>query len=279
MLLPPAPDRRCAGSAAASGATFVSARTLALQMRIWPVVLGGLLLAGCGGSAQTSSPPGDEPAVPAITPRGSGSPVAAAVPRPPNPPSSVPTRLAGGPIVLRVVGARHRPLLRYVLIFRLNRPYPRWPRDPADPDGPAPLPGNAADPLGNFSIAGFEFDFSRSIFNLDPVGRPDQDNCFSGNLDAGLPEDPGIIPRLDAIRDGGRVRVRLRPLTPTREGRPAYGPAYVRHPRIIVTHVRPYDREVTGYRDRSTPGLYLKITSRGALRALKRMGCSATVLY
>ena len=156
--------------------------------------------------------------------------------------------------MLRVEGATHRPLMRYVLIFRLNRPYPRWPKDPDDPDGPAPLPEGAADPLGNYSIAGFEFDFSRSIFNFDAVGQPDMDNCFSGNLDDGMPEDRNLIPRLDAIPDGGRVRVRLRPLTPDRRGRPAYAPIYVRRPHIIPTRVRPYDYEVTGYRDRSRTG-------------------------
>jgi hypothetical protein len=186
--------------------------------------------------------------------------------------------LAGGPIVLRVEGATHRPLLRYVLIFRLNRPYPTWPKDPADPDGVAPLPEGAADPLGNYSIAGFEFDFARSIFSFDPVDAPDTDNCFSGNLDADLPEDPSLIRRLDTIPDGGRVRVRLRPLTSDRHGSPAYGLIYVRRPYIIPTQVRPYDHEVTGYRDRSTPGLYLKVTSRPARTALRRIGCSGTVL-
>lgn len=181
--------------------------------------------------------------------------------------------------MLRIDGATHRPLLRYVLIFRLNRPYPTWPKDRGDPDGPAPLPEGAADPLGNYSIAGFEFDFARSIFNLDPVNRPDTDDCFSGNLDAELPEDPTIIARLDAIPDGGRVRVRLRPLTPDRHGRPAYGAISVRRPQIIPTQVRPYDHEVTGYRDRSLPGLDLEITSRRALDALERIGCSATALY
>jgi hypothetical protein len=168
--------------------------------------------------------------------------------------------------------------LRYVLIFRLNRPYPKWPKDPKDPDGPPLLPAGAASSLGNYSIAGFEFDFSRAIFNFDPVDQPDSDNCFFGRLEADMPESPDIIPRLDAIPDGGRVRVRLRPLTPDRRGRPAYGPIYVRRPHIIPTQVSPYDHEVTGYHDRSTPGLYLKITSREALRALKRTGCSTTIL-
>jgi hypothetical protein len=247
-------------------------------MRFWLIVVGALLLGGCGGSAEDLSAPGDEPAVPAIT---SSHPASSAGPTrpPPNPPPSVPTRLVGGPIVLRVEGATHRPLMRYVLIFRLNRPYPTWPKDPEDPDGPAPLPEGAADPLGNYSIAGFEFDFVRSIFNFDPFDQPDTDNCFSGNLNADLPEDPSLIGRLDAIPDGGRVRVRLRPLTPDRRGRPADGPIYVRRPHIIPTRVKPYDYEVTGYHDRSTPGLYLKVTSRDALRALKRTGCSTTILY
>jgi hypothetical protein len=94
-----------------------------------------------------------------------------------------------------------------------------------------------------------------------------------------MPEDHNLIPRLDAIPDGGRVRVRLRPLTPDRRGRPAYAPISVRRPHIIPARVRPYDYEVTGYRDRSGPGLHLKVTSRRALDALERIGCSATVLY
>lgn len=75
------------------------------------------------------------------------------------------------------------------------------------------------------------------------------------------------------------MRVRVRPLTPDRHGGPAYGSISGRHPQIIPTQVRPYDREVAGYRDRSLPGLYLEITSRRALHALERIGCSATVLY
>lgn len=200
------------------------------------MVVGALLLGGCGGSAEDLPAPGDEPAVPAITSRHPPSFTGPTRP-PPNPPPSVPTRLVGGPIVLRVEGATHRPLMRYVLIFRLNRPYPTWPKDPADPDGPAPLPEGAADPLGNYSIAGFEYDFSRSIFDFDAVDQPDTDNCFSGNLDAGMSEDRNLIPRLDAIPDGGRSRVRLRALTPDRRGRPAYGPIYVRRPHVIATRV------------------------------------------
>ncbi len=180
--------------------------------------------------------------------------------------------------MLRVEGATHRPLLRYALIFRLNRTYPKWPRDPEDPDGPAPLPPGAAEPLGNCSLAGLDFDFTRSIFNFAPRAQSDTDNCFFGRLDADLPEDPDLIARLDAIPDSGRVRVRLRPLTPGRHGRPAYGPRYVRRPHIIPARVRPHDYEVTGYRGRSTPGLYLEVASRRALDALKRIGCSATVL-
>ena len=202
------------------------------------VVVGALLLGGCGGRADEHPQPGEEPAVPAISsprPQRSSTPARP----PPDPPRGVPTRLVGAPIVLRVEGATHHPLLRYVLIFRLNRPYPKWPKDPKDPDGPAPLPEGAAEPLGNYSIAGFEFDFSRSIFNFDPVDQPDTDNCFFGRLDADMPESPDATPRLDAIPDGGRVRVRLCPLTPDRHGRPAYGPIYVRRPHIITTQVTP----------------------------------------
>lgn len=185
---------------------------------------------------------------------------------PPNPPRSVATKLVGGPVLLRVVGDTQEPFVRYVLVFRLNRPYPKWPKDPDDPDGAAPLPKGATDPLGNYAIDTFKFDFRYSIFNFDPVGADahDRDNCFIGSLATDVPDD-AILPRLDKIPDAGRVRVRLRPLTPKPNGRPAYGTAYVRHPRIIRTRV--------------DGSLYLRVISIPALDALKRIGCSETFVY
>jgi hypothetical protein len=251
-------------------------------MRVWPTIVLGLLVVGCGGNANRprSEAPGDEPAgtATAASPRAAGPATPARRP-PPDPPRSVRTRLVGGPIVLRVEGATHRPLLRYVLIFRLNRRYPRWPKHPGDPEGPAPLPYAAREPIGNVSIASFRFDFERSIFNFDPVRRPDRDNCFSGNLDSDALDTASVVRRLDAIPAGGRVRVRLRLLTPDRRGRPAYGPRYVRHPSIVPARVHSYAGREAADRERFTPGLYLEVTSRAARRALKRIGCAATVLY
>jgi hypothetical protein len=157
-----------------------------------------------------------------------------------------------------------------MLIVRLNRPYPRWPKDPDDPDGPAPLPEGAAEPLGNYSINGFEFDVNYSIFDLDPVQGADVDNCFSGDITTEL---PAVVRRLDTIPNGGSVRVRLHLLTPKPDGTPAYGRIYVRHPSMIATRVKPYSGLRYDY------GLHLQIVSPAALAALKRAGCAATVLY
>ncbi len=154
--------------------------------------------------------------------------------------------------------------MRYVLAFRLNRSAPKWPKDPDDPDGPAPLPKGAASPLGNITINGFRFDANYSIFIFDPVEGRDRDNCFFGRIATDVP-DESIISRLDAIPDGGRVRVRMRLLTPKRNGMPQYGRTYVRHPVMIRARVK--------------GSSYLQIVSLPALDALKRAGCAEMVLY
>lgn len=157
--------------------------------------------------------------------------------------------------------------MRYVLVFRLNRPYPKWPKDPENRQGPAPLPRWADDALGNFAIDDFQFDFTNSVFNFDAnaaKSEPDRDNCFIARIFRDV-DRPWILPRLDAIRDGGSVRVRLRPLTPNRDGTPRYGRVYVRHPRIVRA-------QVSGTN-------YLTVSSPAALAALWGTGCSATVLY
>jgi hypothetical protein len=227
-----------------------------------------LLCCGCQGSIEERDAPQDRRAgvstVDSVAPESARRDVIA-------------TRLVGGPIVLRVNGATHEPLLRYVLIFRLNHPYPKWPEAPDDPDGPAPLPDGAADPLGNYAIERFAFDFSYSIFDFDPVRGRDQDNCFAGRISTDVP-DARLLRRLDAIPDGGRVRVHLHPLTSKRNGTPAWGRNDVRHPRIVPTRVRSIDNELRGYRDRAGDGLYLEVVSPGARRALKHTGCAATVL-
>lgn len=226
-----------------------------------------LLCCGCGGAPTAQDTAERRPPIrqtTTATPSDTGQRVA------PRPQRITPTRLVGGPIVLRVKGATHEPLMRYVLIFRLNRPYPRWPKDPKDPDGPAPLPSGAALQLGNISINGFGFDFDRSIFSFDPVKGADVDNCFFGRIDTDLPD---VVRRLDKIPDGGRVRVRLHLLTAKPDGKPVWGRLYNRHPKMILTHVKPY----TGIR--YGDGLYLRIVSPAALAALTRAGCAETILY
>jgi hypothetical protein len=116
--------------------------------------------------------------------------------RPPHPPRSVPTRLVGGPVVLRVEGGEHPRGMRYVLVFRLNRPYPKWPKDPENRHGPAPLPRWADSALGNFAIDDFQFDFTTAVFDFDAsVARstPDRDNCFFGRIFRDV-ERPWILP-------------------------------------------------------------------------------------
>lgn len=170
----------------------------------------------------------------------------------------------GGPIVLRVDGATQHPRIRYEVIFRLNRPYSRWPRDPDDLSGPPPLPAVARDALGNYALANLEYDTNHSIFNFDRLGGRDYDNCFFGNVTT---DQPDTLRVLDTIPEGLPTTVRLRPLTPKPDGKPAYAHAYVRHPPVIRTRVKPF-----------ADGTYLEVTSPGALKALKRIGCSATAL-
>jgi hypothetical protein len=216
--------------------------------------------------------------VPAIT--SAHPPSSTEATRPPaNSPAGVPTRLAGGPVVLRVVGATHRPRLRYVLIFRLNRPYPRWPKDAEDPDGPAPLP--QAQPTRwapTRSPGSSSTPCARSSTSIRSAGRTRTTASSAGSMVVHR-RFPTFCPGSTRSPPAGACVVRLRPLTPDRRGRPAHGPSYVRHPQLIPTRVRPYDHAVTGYRDRATPGLYLEVISRDALRALRRTGCSATVLH
>lgn len=184
-------------------------------------VLSGLLLVSITIGACGASPERRR-ATTAPTPVSSSNSSTTSAKRHQRPPS---TRVVGGPIVLRIKGATHVPLMRYVLIFRLNRPYPTWPKDPKDLDGPAPLPPGAADPLGNTSLDGFEFDFQRSTFSFDPVGGTNVDNCVIGIIDTDV---PGVVRRLDRIPSGGPVRVRLHVLTARPDGKPTWGRLYIR---------------------------------------------------
>jgi hypothetical protein len=187
----------------------------------------------------------------------------------------VATKLVGGPIVLRIHGATRQFPLRYALIFRLNRPAPRFPNDPKDPAAGPILPDGARIALGNYTIEGFTFDAYTSIFDDDPVLATDRDNCFMGNLSTENRDisDPDIFHRLDKIPNRGIVHVSLHPLTYRPDGSPTFARRYVRTARMIPTRVRSDTRLRYDY------GNTLLITSPAALKALKRIGCYATDLY
>jgi hypothetical protein len=123
--------------------------------------------------------------------------------------------------------------------------------------------------VGNVSFAGFTFDWDNSIFDFDAQSLtrdlPDVDNCFIGAIRDSTGFAASFFDRLDAIPDGGRVRVGLRPLTPRADGTPMYGRVCVRRPRIVPAHV--------------TGTLYLTVTSPAALAVLRSTGCAGTILY
>lgn len=192
--------------------------------------------------------------------------------RPPNPPRGVPTRLVGGPLVFRVSGGRvpnpynDTPRLRYVLIYRLNRPRLRLPKNPHDREGPTPLPAGARTSLGNISLADLQFYYDYCwCFSSNPESGADQDNCFISEVRGDV---PATVRLLDEIPLGGRVRVRIRPLTPKPGGGARLGPAYLRHPRLLPMRAKRDDAHL----------LYDQVASPGALRQLHRIGCSATFL-
>ncbi|MBA3327526.1 MAG: hypothetical protein H0T43_04415 [Solirubrobacterales bacterium] len=156
-----------------------------------PVVMVALWAAGCGGGGE---PP---PAAAGGTQTHSAQ----------QPSRKTPTRLTGGPLVFRVRGATRPtpafgdPQLRYVLIFRLNRP-PKFSRGVLRPSG-------AATRLGNVQIANLEFDDEDyAIFDFDPVDlrtgqvQPDRDNCFIGEI---RNDRPATVRALDAIRHDDRT--------------------------------------------------------------------------
>ncbi|HEX4344337.1 MAG TPA: hypothetical protein VHZ31_02130 [Solirubrobacteraceae bacterium] len=190
---------------------------------------------------------------------------------PPDPPSSVPTRLVGGPLVFRVRGARRgtpgndEPRLRYVFVYRLNRPQLRLRRDPRDPQAPTPLPAGARTILGNVSLAGYAYRYDDDAGEFDPEQGPDHDDCFYGEVRM---DAPSVMRLLDRIPDGHRVRVRIRPLTPRPGGGARLGATYLRHPRMLAMRAEPDDAHL----------LYDQVASAGALRALAGIGCSATFL-
>jgi hypothetical protein len=223
------------------------------------------LLAGCGGATTALRTEPRAAGPDRVSSRPEPAPMPAHRSLPPN---SI--RVVGGPVVLRVEGATHHPLMRYALIFRLSRAIPRFPVDPRDPDAGPIRPDGALTQLGNYSIEHFPFDFSNAIFAFTPPRREGHDNCYFGRLSTA---DGVVVDQLDQIADGARVHVALHPLTPAADGEPAFARLSTRRPRMIVAHVRPY----TAIRY-ATDGLYLQVTSPAALAAIGRAGCESTVL-
>ncbi|MCA1682914.1 MAG: hypothetical protein LC685_02820, partial [Actinobacteria bacterium] len=83
-------------------------------------------------------------------------------------------------MVLRIRGAPHDPKFLYALIFRLNRPYPKFPHAPDDPDGPVPLPDGAQDPVGIYALGTYKFGYpNQGVYSFDSLSN-DRDNCFFG---------------------------------------------------------------------------------------------------
>jgi hypothetical protein len=242
------------------------------------VGMSALLVCACGGDERGAAP------VSVTVPARPLAPAAPAVARqpPPNPPRSVPTRLVGGPVLLRIRGAVHAPRILYVVVFRLNRPHPRFPHDPSDRDGLVPLPDGAFEELGSYTVDDYAFAYPDSgIFDFDsPYGPPDTDNCFAGELTTDDRRDhAATLQRLDALPDGAPVRVVLRPLTYASDATsPRFARRYVRHARVRTTRTKPFTD--APYLDSpGNRGLYLRITSPGTLRALRRIGCANTLIF
>ena len=161
--------------------------------------------------------------------------------------------------------AMDNPTLRYVLIYRLNRPRLRLRMDPRDLEGPTPLPPGARTILGNVSLANMQYTWDYSAGDFDPEAGPDQDNCFIGTVSD---DAPWALRVLDAIPEGGRVRVRIRPLTPKPGAGAKLGAVIQRHPQMLTARVKPDDLHL----------VFNQVASAGALKALRTIGCSANVL-
>lgn len=155
--------------------------------------------------------------------------------------STAPTRLVHGPVVFRIDRAGVDPdapesEYRYVVVWKLNRD-PRMGRI-TDADLRRGIDGER----GNYSINGFGL--------ANEIGAPERfrttKTCFFSYVD---------VPwrRLDRVRVGRRVEVRLRPLTPDPSGKPTLGRLYV-----VRSTLR-----------RSNP----KLQTHAARAALRRIGC------
>ena len=128
--------------------------------------------------------------------------------------------------------------MRYTVLFRLSRGSEAVRRGPF---------------YGAFNIAGG---------GLDPYafGRRGA-HCFAGVVYGMGSDDPETARRLDKVRVGSRVRVTIKPLTPTADGKTKQIPqAYVRYPLLRVSNVR--------------GAVEYKLTSPAAKLIIRRMGCN-----
>jgi hypothetical protein len=154
--------------------------------------------------------------------------------------------------VLRVTGAPEptetnaTPQLRYAMIFKLNR---RARLNVASYDVPEGMNTGA----GNYSIGtlGSGWSTENSVFGFGPS----RNHCLVGYFNTDFPD---TVSELDAVPVGQRVRVALRPLTPTTHGKRklVLGRLYVRRPKMESID---YALSAPGSRDR-----------------LRRIGCPTT---
>jgi len=233
------------------------ARLLALSV----VAGGGVVVAVALGSSNDSSPTrtaaqtnnatGAQRAATPTRPARKPAPSATADRSANDPP---PTRLVAGPLLFRLTGPGARAPadkrdgsapLAYAVIFRLSRGGRKAFRD-----------GNR---YGEFLIA---------RGGLDPVsfGRRNE-HCFTGGAYRPNPNydasdlDFGQARILDKVKLGSRVKVAIRPRTPTADGKTRLiAKAYVRHPQMRISDTRGEGNVV--------------LTTASAKRAIRQMGCT-----
>lgn len=245
------------------------------MLRAGLVIVAMLTLGGCEGAIDHRQGAGTRTTDPAAT----RSRFALPLPRPPDPPRRVPTRLAGGPLLLRVAdplptreygGAQ---TLHYALVFRLNRGALDF-RSPSDPDNPDPVPGGAGTPVGDIVLDGARFLYDSAFGVLrDPRTGDDRDHCFSAELrreeePVSGGDDRVQIAELDRLPAGAHVRVRIRPLDPKGQRSGRLGRSYTRRPAI---------REVRVATSPADPSM-VRIADPAGRRALQRIGCTTADL-
>ncbi len=108
----------------------------------------------------------------------------------------------------------------------------------------------------------YTWDYSAGDF--DTEGGTDKDNCFIGTVSDDAPGHCACSTRYL----GGRVRVRIRQLTPKRGAGAKLGTVIQRHAQMLTMRVKPDDLHL----------LFNQVASPGALKALRTIGCSAKVL-